>query len=166
MGSFADQQSISTYWFNKANELRGAAELLSDAGRSSCVFRMLCGMALEALLKAISVESGQTPRRTHNLNQLARDAGIHYATEEQKLLQILSEAIIWDGRYPVPNDERHWGELKNLKLECLLDQEPLGNSGTLTVNRPNDKLNWNSFEALRSPPFSRLCKIATWIHNS
>lgn len=166
MGTFADQQSISTYWFNKANDLRRAAEAVIDAGQNGVVFRMLCGMSLEALMKALAVESGHEPKRTHNLNQLARDVDITYRSDDQRLLQILSEAIIWDGRYPVPNDERHWDELNKLELECLFDKVPLGNSSKLFVYTPNDKLNWDSFVELWSPVYSKLCKIATWIHNS
>ena len=107
MGTFAEQNSIATYWLNKSTDLRSAAQAVFESGQDCAVFRMLCGMSLEAIFKAVVVETRQSPRKTHNLNQLSRDAGLSYDVKEQKLLRILTEAIIWDGRYPVPTDEQH-----------------------------------------------------------
>ncbi|MCI5121871.1 MAG: HEPN domain-containing protein [Candidatus Electrothrix sp. AUS4] len=184
MGTFTDQQRISTYWFNKANNLYGAAAAVyhaiqndADFPRSqyglgdgfsmavACpiVYRMLCGMALEALLKAIIVESKNEPRQTHNLKQLAQDADISYSKEDQKLLLILSEAVIWDGRYPVPKKETNWDNLIELKKDYLYNKRPFVKGSTMMTYSPNDKLNWESFQNLWSIPMTKLYEIAHWI---
>ena len=186
MGTFTEQQKISTYWYNKASDLRASAAAihqaihhdvdfpkdqygLSDGFRMdvACplVYRMLWGMALEALIKAVILENGDEIRKSHNLNQLARDARITYTTEQQKPLQILSEAIFWDGRYPVPKEEKHWDELADLKWETLYDRKPLSESSTLVVYSPNDKLNWESLQELWIPPMTELCRIASWLQH-
>lgn len=184
MGTFTEQQEISTYWYNKASDLRAAAAAVHHAVRQdddfpkqeyglsdgfsmsvACplVFRMLWGMALEALLKAVILESGTDVRQSHNLNQLARDASVTYTTEQQKLLQILSEAIIWDGRYPVPKERKYWDELADLERKTLFDKKPLSDTSELFLYSRNDKLSWESLEELWTPPMTELCRIASWI---
>lgn len=78
------QKSQAVYWYNKASDLRGSAGAIWASmcepefaavperlglGRSfsftvACgsVYRMLCGMALELLLKAIIIEKGGKPK--------------------------------------------------------------------------------------------------------
>ncbi|MBL8826445.1 MAG: hypothetical protein JNM18_05630, partial [Planctomycetaceae bacterium] len=79
MGTFAENKSFSVYWYNKACDLQGAAAAVDyamshddgfprdDYGLSSgfsmavacpLVYRMLWGMALEALFKAVILEKG------------------------------------------------------------------------------------------------------------
>jgi hypothetical protein len=175
MGTFADQQSISTYWFNKAEELRNSAAAvwisLDEELRvgdvilgspSRAVYFMLCGMSLEALMKAIVVEQGEEPLRSHDLIRLAATSKLTYTKHECELLEILSEAVIWDGRYPVPLRKEDWDRLSELEGEKLFDSVPLGNSTTLTVAAPNEELNWHSYTALWSRAFDKLMGIAGW----
>jgi len=184
MGTFAEQQSISTYWYNNASDLRAAAAAVHNAihhdakfpkeeyGLSNgfrmdvacpLVYRMLWGMALEALLKSVILESGNEIRTTHNLNQLARDAEVAFTNEQQKVLQILSEAIIWHGRYPVPKKQQHWDDLGDLTRQTLYDAKSLSSGSNLQVYSPNDSLSWKSLQELWDPPITELCRIASWI---
>jgi hypothetical protein len=115
------RKRISTYWHNKAVDLHAAAGVLWKAIDSSqqqgtgishavacwSVYQMICGMALELLFKAIIVEKGREPKPIHRLDTLAQDAAVPFDSNEVALLQVLSEAIIWDGRYPVPKDMKH-----------------------------------------------------------
>ncbi len=43
--------------------------------------------------------------KSHLLKTLSEEAGLQVNKEQSGMLQILSEAIIWDGRYPVPNQQ-------------------------------------------------------------
>jgi hypothetical protein len=167
MSDFSRRKRLSICWFNKASDLHGAAaaiwfsmddtrskEIVEELGldpayRMSAavrsVYSMLCGMSLELLLKAIIVDEGSEPRSTHNLNHLLKDAGISLSTQEQDLLAILSGAIIWDGRYPVPKTESHLTRLDSLKGEHLFDKEPIG---PLEALSPNEALGWGSYLGL------------------
>ena len=185
MGNFTQHKNLSAYWFNKASDLHGSAAALYQAMEKSSdfpnvdyglsdeysmsiacprVYSMLCGMALEALLKAIIIEKRMELRHSHNLNQLARDAGVTYPANDQKLLQILSEAIIWDGRYPVPKDEKNWDSLNELTRECLYDKKPIGD-GELFIYSPNENLNWRGYLELWATGMTELCLAASWLQD-
>jgi hypothetical protein len=163
MGTFEEQKTISTYWMNKSNDLKRAASAVFESGQDDSVFRMLCGMSLEAMFKAVVLELGNAPPTSHNLNQLARDAGLTYSKDDQKLLQILTEAVIWDGRYPVPLKEQHWDELNEIEKECLYDRRRLGNSSSLEILTPNDRLSLDKFLELLNVAADKLFAIATWV---
>ena len=107
-------------------------------------------MALELLYKAITIAKGNEPKKSHNLNQLALAAGLEIKGEQAGLLDILSESIIWNGRYPVPHKHSDFEDLKKLINEHLYDKESLGN---LSVLKPNNALSWESFNELWSNAF-------------
>ncbi|MBI2471037.1 MAG: hypothetical protein HYV59_07320 [Planctomycetes bacterium] len=111
-------------WFNKSSDLRASAGAiwicmgieqskeiveqlrLGDDFRLNIacrpVYRMLCGMSLELIFKAIIVAKGNKVEHTHDLVDLALKSNIKYDKRKQGILKIFSESIIWDGRYPVP----------------------------------------------------------------
>src|SRR5690348_14494078 len=97
--TFERRKKLPVYWYNKASDLHGSAGALwasmhaPDAGATAerlglgqgfsflvaCfpVYHMLCGMALELLLKAIVVARGKEPNQnSHNLVALWREAGV------------------------------------------------------------------------------------------
>lgn len=123
-----DQRKESpVWWFNKSSDLHASAgalwiilskknnhEIQEQLGLAhsfsmevACwpVYKMLYGMSLELILKAISVASGSKPRHSHNLVQLAGDVDIALSEDEKNILQLLTESIVWDGRYPVPKEK-------------------------------------------------------------
>ena len=107
---FERRKRQSIYWHNKASDLRGSAGVLWAAmndpkasetaqrlGLSpgfsfsiACwpVYQMLCGMALELLLKATLVAKGVEPKPTHDLGTLGRDAGIPFTNRQRALMSI------------------------------------------------------------------------------
>ena len=169
MERFERESSQSIYWFNRSNNLRGAAGAVwfaiksessevstflgmesgySFAAATRPVFTMLCGMSLELLYKAIAVERGEKPGKTHDLNKLACLARVPIDSEESPLLEILSAYIVWAGRYPVPigtdaktkwetNAAREWAHLWEKTSTSKLD-----------VRRPNKNLSWKHFQKL------------------
>lgn len=167
------RKELAIHWYNKASDLRGAAGALwasMDTSRSSeivdelglgkgfsmriatsPVYAMLCGMSLELLYKAIVVAKGYEPNiKSHRLSDLALDAGVTVTKQHIGLLEILSESVIWEGRYPVPKDLKHMQRLIELRNENLYDQIPLGK---LHVLSPNGALSWESFNRLWSDAF-------------
>jgi hypothetical protein len=125
---------------------------------------MVCGMSMELLLKTIIVARGKEPETTHFLGNLADDAGVVYTPQQLDLLRILSAAIIWDGKYPVPKKEEHWGELARLEEERLFDKVPLGNSG-LEALSGNGALDWDSYSELWCIAFSVMCEVVDWLEH-
>ena len=160
---FAQRKSNSVYWRNKSNDLLGAAGLiwagilnnevlerktlgLPDwySFEIACppVFRMLCGMSVELLIKAIIVQRGDEPKQTHNLNRLAEQATLCVAREHAQLLSVLTESVVWHGRYPVPKTRPAFDRARELERDALTRRVPLG---SFSVLHPNHALNWENF---------------------
>lgn len=160
---FERRRSISQYWYNKATDLMGAAavirftssdEIAADQIVSAAnlglgfnlsvatyrVFYMLCGMALELMYKAILVEDGKEPPTNHNLPVLAKLAGINLPPEDESLLEIWSQLVIWDGKYPVPKKEEHMKTYDDLIEKTLWNQV----EGT-PFKRMNNRIEWSNF---------------------
>jgi hypothetical protein len=166
--TFDRRKNLSIYWYNKASDLRGSAGALwatmHDQNQSqvaeelgfwrgfsfsvACwpVYQMLCGMALELLLKALLVAQGTEPKTVHDLVALSKDAGLHLTEKQEALFEILSEAIIWEGRYPVPKQEPRYRRFAELQWKHLWD--PIQTASSLNFRRPNDNLSWQSFDGL------------------
>ncbi len=166
--TYKEHKETSIYWYNKSSDLRGSAGILWISMEEKIstesvelldfnkdfnvgvatppVYRMLCGMSLELLYKAIVVAKGNKPNtRSHSLHKLAEDAGLNITQEDKGLLDILSESIIWDGRYPVPKQQEHMTKLETLTRDHLFETESIGN---LQLLKPNNALKWESFNKL------------------
>lgn len=165
---FERRKTLAVYWHNKASDLRGSAGAVwavmhaPDAASTAetlgfppgfsfgaaCrpVYLMLCGMALELLLKAVLVARGVEPASTHDLVRLCGDARLALTNKQAALLTILSEAIVWEGRYPVPKQEHRFQQFSDITWEHLFD--PVPSTSQLKIRRPNDNLSWSSFNAL------------------
>ena len=81
-------------------------------------FMLLFGLALENLLKGIIVTKNPASfsqkirwsgklKGGHNIVGLCEEAGISISDEEKRLLEELTESIIWRGRYPVPKNHKN-----------------------------------------------------------
>jgi hypothetical protein len=183
MSTYEELKKDSLAWFNKASDLRGGAAVLWASMKSeSCeiatelgldkgfsmrtalplVYRMLCGMSLELLFKSVIVARGKKPAKTHVLSNLASDGGIAYTAEQRDLLQILTEAIIWDGKYPTPEDKDDWDNLNRLEYVRLFDKALFGSSG-LELLTANEALDWDSYSELWRAATSKLFDVADWI---
>lgn len=112
-------------WVLTADELLRAFELLARQAEEdvrlredrTCQFprifgqaMMLAALAIENLLKAIRLpqigslfdKRGAFVLVTHDILQLATDAGVSLSADEQILLERLEQYLTWAGRYPVP----------------------------------------------------------------
>ena len=175
---FERRKNLAIYWYNKSSDLRGAAgalwvsmdvanskEIVEKLGlgkgfsmkvATAPVYGMLCGMSLELLYKAIVVAKGAEPNtNSHKLTDLAKEAGVSVTEQQEGLLEVLSEYIIWNGRYPVPKKQEYMQHLNELVTEHLYDREPFGKTYLL---RPNGALNWESFNILWGEGYDVYCE--------
>lgn len=112
---FEKMQKDHAYWLNKSADLFVTAKTLFDAMDSRSQLEVNClspaymitGMAFEMLFKSVIVKKSEKPKTTHVLRVLAQDAGYKPDKSEIELLELLTEYIIWDGRYPTPKDQEH-----------------------------------------------------------
>ncbi len=110
---------LKEYWSNQKTR--------QDTQRHMATFMMLCGFAIEDLLKAtiilvkrkaledeIDRTSGLPDSlKTHKLNALASEAGLEQELKPyHDLLERLTRAATWQGRYPCPIFPEHW-EMKD-----------------------------------------------------
>lgn len=134
-------------WHNKSRDLLASARILWDAIQSkkelevscwkSC--KMLMGMSFELLFKAHCIGKDIDFDATHDLVSLARAANLTTSKDENEVLKVLSEYVVWDGRYPTPRKfqylENHWknqSKVQNNKVKAE----------NLTMMVQNDKLNF------------------------
>lgn len=146
---FELRQETPAYWHNKSHDLFVSARTLWMAMQNdknlevNCwsTYKMLMGMSLELLFKAHCVGAGISFGATHDLVSLAKTANFTTSKDENGIFNVLSEYIIWDGRYPTPKKfqhlESHW---KN-QNKVLNDNKKLGN---LTVQVSNNKLDFEN----------------------
>jgi hypothetical protein len=107
-------------WLLKADSLIAAFDvLIADdermerenlpGRRVQSVAYMLAGFAIENLLKGILIaektplnENGKFTLKSHELLELAADAGYELVETDQRLLERIQEFTVWTGRYPIP----------------------------------------------------------------
>lgn len=172
IGSQQDYQRLSaepTYWLNKAIALRSAAAAVwfcvevekpaNVVARLNAtipvdfttgawqVYRMLCGMSLELLYKAIIVQSGERAPKTHNLLKLARQAGEYISPQQAGILDLLTDCIVWEGRYPVPHHHSAIDRFVLLHYENLFRKKRTGATVIMTPIEPNP-LDWNQYNVI------------------
>lgn len=115
---FETRKNTPAYWHNKSQDLFVSARTLWKAMEENkslevncwSTYKMLMGMSFELLFKAHCVGAGIDFEMTHDLVGLAKSAKLPTSEEENKILNVLSEYVLWDGRYPTPKKDIH---LKN-----------------------------------------------------
>jgi hypothetical protein len=165
----ADLLSKPQFWMNKAEALRASAgavwycqqampnseffeslgtkPAVNMSGKTWQVYRMLCGMSLELAYKASLVAIGREVKTTHNLVWLAEQVCFNLSPKEQGLLALLSEWVIWEGRYPCPKDEQSLEYFVYLHYGNLFRKVRTGNLTILEPVEP-DPLGWEGYSEL------------------
>lgn len=173
MKKYERLNKLPIYWYNKSSDLRGSAGALwasMDKERSDNivqelslgtgyrmaaavlpVYEMLCGMAIELICKAIIISKDIKPKKpkdfeNHKLVLLAKLAGISVDKKSNLILQLLTESIIWGGRYPVPKDQSHMENRDKLFNELTKVDSNWGCFNRISL--ANDALSWESFNRI------------------
>ena len=157
------------YWTNKAIALRasaaavwycinstprvdltsalGSANPIDITGDAWQVYRMLCGMSLELAYKASLIAMGQKIKTTHDLVWLAEQVCSNLSRTERGLLELLTQCVVWDGRYPAPKDALSLEYFVYLSFENLYRKERTENTTILKPIEPNP-LDWENYDTL------------------
>jgi hypothetical protein len=67
--------------------------------------------------------------------------------KERGILELFTQCIVWDGRYPAPKDAVSLEYFVYLSYENLYRKERCGNTTTLKPIEP-DPLSWENYNAL------------------
>lgn len=164
---FDRAQTTPLYWYNCANDLRGSAAALRAAAdpdfsatvankfglgsnfrigiAGENVYEMLWGMSLELLFKAVAVAQGKEVLHHHKLVELAIHVDFPVSIDDENLLRVLTEAILWSGRYPIPKRKNEWENTLDIGDKALRETVPAGN---LILKRYNRAMDWPNVNAL------------------
>lgn len=167
--TLTEERNHPNYWFNRAKALHTSAGALWCAMQpdleaevieglnlpswyslgAACdpVYHMLCGLALEVIMKGVIVSRGEKQPDKHDLNILADLVGVKRTAHEKRLLSFYAESIWWAGRYPIPlkaNDQklRDYGKLAT---NVLKTPKMWGN---IRVLEPSNATCWEKFDEL------------------
>lgn len=150
---YTHQKQISNVaaWYSLAKSFQRAAALLNEfADRipsDSRPFAFNAALSLELIFKAIlakkrsPVPKGQSG---HDLRSLCEKAEMNLSSEQMTTLELMTEEIIWAGRYPVPNTEQRWDDFHDRVFEKHVVRSRLGNVTTVRAN-PKTFPNWENY---------------------
>lgn len=148
--------TIPTYWINKSIDLHSSARVLWMAMEDnsklevSCfsTYKMLMGMSFEVLIKAHCIAQkieSEEVQKSHRLTNLASIAGLKLTKEENKILDVLTEYVIWDGKYPAPKNSSQLKRHRDNVIATAYDREKLG---TLDAYKSNDVLDFDKLHKI------------------
>lgn len=132
--NFKHRKENSSFWYQKSVSLYASASLIWEGMGSTrerefikrldlksefsvelgCLdnYLMMFGLSYEVMLKAICIEKSIAFENSHKIHELVKDAKIILSEDESHLLKLLSESVIWEGRYPIPKNHKfmmeHW----------------------------------------------------------
>lgn len=115
----------------RAREFKEAAVLMVEAKSGSLSFPYYynAALSLELSLKAILVAMKKEYKTTHRLKELSDEAGIKVEQNQEITLELLSELLIWLGRYPIPKNEGQWNNFHDVLLPKHKVTEQEGTTG-------------------------------------
>ena len=127
---FDTRQETPAYWHNKSHDLLISARILWKAMQENknlevncwATYKMLMGMSFELVFKAHCVGADVEFNSTHDLVALAHTASISISKDEKHMLRVLSEYVIWDGRYPTPKKPVHLKDHWQCQAKLLDDK--------------------------------------------
>lgn len=124
-------------WMSQARAFKEAAELIAkcDEYSPTVPYYYNAGLSLEIIMKAIAVAKGKNFEPNHRLNDLCKLIGINITNDQECTLELLSEIIVWSGRYPVPKKEGHWNNYHDVIQEKHIVREHDGKVGKVIANR-------------------------------
>lgn len=106
-------------WIKRAIDFKDAAILIAKSDEHSIPhpYYYNAGIALELALKAIVIAKSKSYENNHRLNDLCTLVELNITKNQQCALELLSEFVIWSGRYPVPQKESQWNNYHDVVLE-------------------------------------------------
>ncbi|NTV19397.1 MAG: hypothetical protein HGA83_08205 [Bacteroidales bacterium] len=155
------------WWHNKSSDLHASAGVLwlaiSEGKNESfqeklgfgngfsfevaCwpVYQMTFGISFELALKSVIVAKKEIPPHSHDLVKLSEMSGIEFNEYELAIFKLLTELVVWDGKYPVPKKQEFLKAHYLHKADTLWDDVQFGE---LKLNKSNDSLDWDELHAI------------------
>jgi HEPN domain-containing protein len=124
-------------WMKRAVDFKEAAILIAKSEEYSPPFPYYynSGIALELALKSIAIAKAKSYEANHRLNDLCALVGLDITKDQECTLELLSELIIWSGRYPVPKKEGQWNNYHDVVHEKHVVRESEENVHRTLANR-------------------------------
>lgn len=170
--SLVEDRNHRNHWLNRANDLHASAgaiwySMLSENNQNvteslglgkgfsmsiACdpVYHMLCGLALELIMKAVLVSRGEPFPQKHELENLSSLVGMNSNEREKRILRFFQESVVWAGRYPIPrkaNDQKllqYW----DLAHKVLDKPKAISKDSKLSIYVASGATEWDKFNAL------------------
>lgn len=168
--TFLEERSHPNHWFNRASDLRasvGAIWIGMEADQVSAerlnlgpgfsmsiacmpVYYMLCGLALELIMKARLAQLGYSDKQFghHKLEKLVDQLQVEASEQERRLLRFYEASMVWAGRYPLPRNATEQQVLEFWRLADDVLTEPVPEITGIELHRGNDAASWANFHAL------------------
>lgn len=124
-------------WMKRAIDFKDAAILIARSDEYSPPFPYYynSGIALELALKSIAIAKSKCYEANHRLNDLCALVELKITNNQECTLELLSELILWSGRYPVPKKEGQWNNYHDVVQEKHIVREIEGNVHRTIANR-------------------------------
>jgi hypothetical protein len=172
--TLTEERGHPNHWFNRGadlhasagalwyamrhdKELKVAEELGFSTGYSmgvACrpVYHMLCGLALEVIMKAVLMQRGAPLPKTHSLTRLISLLELSRTEAQLATLTFYEQSVVWAGRYPVPlqcTDDKlrdYW----SLAGDVLTSPVKLSDDSLFEIRRGNGATDWGRFDEMWS----------------
>lgn len=170
--TLTEERSHPNHWFNRGADLHASAgalwyamekdarqQIAQELGFSSgysmevaCypVYHMMCGLALEVIMKAVLVQRGLPFPKTHSLVRLVQAIGLAKTKDELEVLKFYEQSVLWAGRYPVPlncTDDK-LKEYWSLAGDVLTSPVKLSENSSLQMRTRNGSTKWENFSPI------------------
>ncbi|CAG8998639.1 MAG: hypothetical protein CENE_00594 [Candidatus Celerinatantimonas neptuna] len=133
---FESVEKDSNRWIENAREFSKVAEMIYAINEDSppYPFYYNAGIATELYLKGTILNQNGKLVKQHHLVKLAEDANLTLTSDQVSLLEILSETVIWFGRYPTPRNSEVWDKFHDEIYEKHKIRETNGNTHVVRAN--------------------------------
>ena len=153
---FTHQNQIANVaaWHSLAKSFHCAAQVLNEFGdripSDTRPFAFNAAQSLELIFKAILAKK-QLPipnaQGGHDLLALCAAANVKISQHQKVTLELMTEEIIWAGRYPAPKAEHRWNDYNDRILEKHIVRSQIGNVSSARAN-PDTFPNLQNYEKI------------------
>lgn len=145
------QMADATAWHNGAVSFYKAAEILHEHKEriptGIRVFVFNAAMSIELILKSILVRKKISLLEMHNLRELAKEGEVNLDDNQKITLDLLTEHIVWAGKYPVPKKANKWDEYHDTIIEKHIVRTSAGNKHSTFAN-PRTFPSWENYKKI------------------
>ena len=149
---YTQKQQIanSAAWYALAKSFYSAADVLQEfqerIPHDSRPFALNAGFSIELILKSILAKKGipiPDGPDGHNLLSLCTRAKVNLSENQRATLELLTETIVWSGRYPGPKNDGRWDDYQDRILEKHIIQNQTQNVTSVRAN-PDTFPDWDN----------------------